>query len=96
MSLLEKAKEMVKQKEINSLSPMEQLIKDPDVKKTARYLAKHFSITEATERLNQLLEEAGKLPTRKNGKVIKINYSRFKQLMPKTRAKKKDKKSQES
>ncbi len=89
MSLLEKAKQLVKEKELKSLSPMEQLLKDPEVKKTARYLAKHFPITEAVEKLNQLLEEEGKLPRRKNGKLIKINYQRFKDLMPKPRKKRK-------
>jgi hypothetical protein len=96
MSLLEKAKQLVKEKEIKSLSPIEQLIKDPEVKKTARYLAKHFPITEAIDKLNLLLEQEGKLPRRKNGKIIKINYPRFKELMPKPRAKKRDENKEES
>ncbi len=88
MSLLDRAKELVKEKELQKLSPMEQLLKDAEVKKTARYLAKHFPITEAIEKLNQILEEEGKLPRRKNGKLMKINYPRFKELMPKPRKKK--------
>jgi hypothetical protein len=90
MSLLDRAKAMVKEKELQKLTPMEQLLKDPEVKKTARYLAKHFSVTEAIDKLNQILEEEDKLPKRKNGKLIKINYVRFKELMPKPR-KRKDK-----
>ena len=85
MSLLEKAKKMVREKELDKLSPMDRLIKDSEVKKTARYLAKHFPVTEAIDRLNQLLEEEGKLPRRKNGNLMKINYPRFKELMPRPR-----------
>jgi len=91
MSLLEKAKQIVKEsKKENkpSLSPMDQLLKDPEVKKTARYLAKHMPQTAAREKLNEILEEAGRLPVRKNGKVAKITYARFKELLPKPRKKK--------
>jgi hypothetical protein len=88
MSLLEKAKKIVKEQKQETLSPMEQLLKDPEVKKTARYLVKHMSMTEAHKKLNEILEEEGKLPVRKNGKVAKITYVRFKELLPKPRAKK--------
>ena len=87
MSLLEKAKKVVKEQKKEVLSPMEQLLRDPEVKKTARYLAKHMSQTEARNKLNELLEEEGKLPVRKNGKVAKITYARFKELLPKPRKK---------
>jgi hypothetical protein len=90
MSILEKAKQAVKEQKKETLSPMEQLLRDPEVKKAARYLAKHFSQAEARNRLNEFLEEEGKLPVRKNGKVMKITYVRFKELLPKTRKKKED------
>jgi len=88
MSLLEKAKKAVKEQKKETLSPMEQLLRDPEVKKTARYLVKHMSQTEARNKLNEILEEEGKLPVRKNGKVAKITYSRFKELLPRPRKKK--------
>ncbi len=88
MSLLEKAKKVVKEQKKETLSPMEQLLRDPEVKKTARYLAKHMSQSEARNKLNEILEEEGKLPVRKNGKVAKITYARFKELLPKPRKKK--------
>jgi hypothetical protein len=88
MSLLEKAKKVVKEQKKETLSPMEQLLKDPEVKKTARYLVKHMSQTEARNKLNEILEEEGKLPVRKNGKVAKITYARFKELLPRSRKKK--------
>ncbi len=88
MSLLEKAKKIVKEQNKESLSPMEQLLRDPEVKKTARYLAKHMSQSEAREKLNEILEEEGKLPTTRTGKTVKITYQRFKELLPKTRKKK--------
>jgi hypothetical protein len=87
MSLLEKAKQAVKEQKKETLSPMEQLLRDPEVKKTARYLVKHMSQTEARNKLNEILEEAGKLPVRKNGKVSKITYARFKELLPRPRKK---------
>ena len=87
MSLLEKAKKVVKEQNKESLSPMEQLLRDPEVKKTARYLVKHMSQSEARQKLNELLEEEGKLPTTKAGKTVKITYQRFKELLPKTRKK---------
>jgi len=88
MSLLEKAKQIVKESKAQkkpSRSPMDQLLSDPEVKKTARYLAKHMSLSAAREKLNDLLEEEGKLPVRKNGKVARITYARFKELLPKPR-----------
>ena len=88
MSLLEKAKKAVKEQKKETLSPMEQLLRDPEVKKTARYLVKHMSQTEARNKLNEILEEEGKLPVRKNGKVAKITYARFKELLPRPRKKK--------
>jgi len=88
MSLLEKAKKVVKEQKKETLSPMEQLLRDPEVKKTARYLVKHMSQSEARNKLNEILEEEGKLPVRKNGKVAKITYIRFKELLPKPRKKK--------
>jgi HEAT repeat protein len=88
MSLLEKAKKVVKEQKKETLSPMEQLLRDPEVKKAARYLAKHMPMTEARNKLNELLEEEGKLPVRKNGKVAKITYARFKELLPTPRKKK--------
>jgi len=88
MSLLEKAKKIVKEQNKESLSPMEQLLRDPEVKKTARYLVKHMSQSEAREKLNEILEEEGKLPTTRTGKTVKITYQRFKELLPKTRKKK--------
>ena len=88
MSLLEKAKKVVKEQKKETLSPMEQLLRDPEVKKTARYLARHMSQSEARNKLNEILEEEGKLPVRKNGKVAKITYARFKELLPKPRKKK--------
>ncbi|WP_292655275.1 hypothetical protein [Nitratifractor sp.] len=88
MSLLEKAKKAVKEQKKETLTPMQQLLKDPEVKKTARYLVKHMSQTEARNKLNEILEEEGKLPVRKNGKVMKINYMQFKELLPKPRKKK--------
>ncbi len=88
MSLIDKAKKIVKEQKKETLSPMEQLLRDPEVKKTARYLVKHMSQTEARNKLNEILEEAGKLPVRKNGKVAKITYPRFKELLPKQRKKK--------
>ena len=88
MSLLEKAKKVVKEQKKETLSPMEQLLRDPEVKKTARYLVKHMSQSEARNKLNEILEEEGKLPVRKNGKVAKITYARFKELLPKPRKKK--------
>jgi histone H3/H4 len=87
MSLLEKAKKAVKEQKKETLSPMEQLLRDPEVKKTARYLVKHMSQSEARNKLNEILEEEGKLPVRKNGKVAKITYARFKELLPKPRKK---------
>ena len=88
MSLLEKAKKVVKEQKKETLSPMEQLLRDPEVKKTARYLVKHMSQSEARNKLNEILEGEGKLPVRKNGKVAKITYARFKELLPKPRKKK--------
>ncbi len=87
MSLLEKAKEVVKEQKKEVLSPMERVLKNPDVKKSARYLVKHMSQTEARNKLNEILEEAGMLPVRKNGKIMKITYLHFKELLPKTRKK---------
>ena len=94
MSLLEKAKQIVKENKKESkpkLSAMDQLLKDPEVKKTARYLVKHMSQTEARNKLNEILEEEGRLPVRKNGKVAKITYARFKELLPKPRKKRGEK-----
>jgi len=91
MSLLEKAKLAVREskaKKKPSLSPMDQLLNDPEVKKTARYLVKHMSQAAAREKLNEILEEEGKLPVRKNGKIARITYARFKELLPKPRKKK--------
>jgi len=85
MSLLEKAKQAVKEKKKAKLSPMEQLLKDPDVIKAARYLVKHMSQSEARNKLNELLEAEDKLPRTKKGKVVKITYQRFKSLLPKHR-----------
>ncbi|WP_456391989.1 hypothetical protein [Nitratifractor sp.] len=92
MSLLEKAKQVVKESKKKNepkkkLSEMDQLLKDPEVKKTARYLVKHMSQTEAREKLNEILEEAGRLPVMKSGRVRKITYARFKELLPKPRKK---------
>jgi len=87
MSLLEKAKKIVKEQKKETLSEMDRLLKDQEVKKTARYLVKHMPITEAHKKLNEILEEEGKLPVRKNGKVAKITYIRFKELLPKPRSK---------
>ncbi|WP_456430109.1 hypothetical protein [Nitratifractor sp.] len=89
MSLLEKAKKVVKEQSKETLSPMEQLLRDPEVKKTARYLAKHMSQTEAREKLNEILEEEGRLPVTRTGKTVKITYQRFKELMPKPRKRRK-------
>ena len=91
MSLLDKAKQIVKESKTQKkprLSPMDKLLSDPEVKKTARYLAKHMSQSAAREKLNEILEEEGKLPVRKNGKIAKITYARFKELLPKPRKKK--------
>jgi hypothetical protein len=88
MSLLEEAKKAVKEQKKEALSPMEKLMRDPEVKKTARYLAKHMSQAEARAKLNELLEKEGKLPRTKNGRIIGITYQRFKTLMPKSRKKK--------
>ena len=88
MSLLEKAKKAVKEQNKETLSPMEQLLRDPEVKKTARYLVKHMSQSEARQKLNELLEEEGKLPVTRTGKTVKITYQRFKTLLPKPRKKK--------
>jgi len=85
MSLLEKAKKVVKEKKKAKLSPMEQLLKDPEVIKTARYLVKHMSLSEARNKLNELLEAEDRLPKTKKGKVVKITYQRFKTLLPKKR-----------
>ena len=88
MSLLEKAKKAVKEQNKETLSPMEKLLRDPEVKKTARYLVKHMSQSEARQKLNELLEEEGKLPVTRTGKTVKITYQRFKTLLPKPRKKK--------
>jgi len=85
MSLLEKAKKVVKEKKKAKLSPMEQLLKDPEVIKAARYLVKHMSLSEARNKLNELLEAEDRLPKTKKGKVVKITYQRFKTLLPKKR-----------
>ena len=90
MSLLEKAKKVVKEQNRESLSPMEKLLRDPEVKKAARYLVKHMSQTEARQKLNELLEEEGKLPKTRKGKTVKITYQRFKELLPKPRKRKKE------
>ena len=87
--LLEKAKKIVKEQQKDTLSPIEQLMRDPEVKKTARYLAKHMSKAAAMEKLNELLEEDGRLPKTKTGKTVKITLQRFKQLLPKPRKKRK-------
>ena len=88
MSLMEKAKKVVKEQNKETLSPMEQLLRNPEVKKTARYLAKHMSQSEARQKLNEILEEEGKLPVTRTGKTVKITYQRFKTLLPKARKKK--------
>ncbi len=88
MSLMEKAKKVVKEQNKETLSPMEQLLRDPEVKKTARYLAKHMSQSEARQKLNEILEEEGKLPVTRAGKTVKITYQRFKTMLPKPRKKK--------
>ena len=87
MSLLAKAKEIVKKENGKKLSPTDELLSDPEVKKTARYLVKSMSESKARETLNQLLEDEGRLPTTKSGKVVKITYQKFKTLLPKTRKK---------
>ena len=87
--LLEKAKEIVKEQQKDTLSPIEQLMRDPEVKKTARYLAKHMSQAAARDKLNELLEEDDRLPRTKNGKIVKITLQRFKELLPKPRKKRK-------
>jgi acyl-coenzyme A synthetase/AMP-(fatty) acid ligase len=63
-------------------------LRDPEVKKTARYLVKHMSQTEAREVLNRLLEEEDRLPKTRSGKTMTITYQRFKTLLPKKRVKK--------
>ena len=92
MSLLEKAKKIVKEEKIKHnekrLSAMELLISDPEIKKTARYSAKKMPASKAREHLNKILEEEGRLPKTKSGKIQKITYLRFKQLLPKQRKKK--------
>ncbi len=80
--LLEKAKEIVKESKKRSLSEMDRLLSDPEVKKTARYLAKHMSQSAAREKLNEILEEAGRLPKTKTGKTVRITLQRFKTLLP--------------
>ncbi len=87
MSLLEKAKQAVKEQKKETLPPMEQLLRDPEVKKTARYLVKHMSQTEALKKLNEILESEDRLPKTKAGKTRKITYLRFKELLPKPRKK---------
>jgi len=87
MSLLEKAKKVVKEQKKESLSPMEQLMRDPEVKKVARYLVKHMSQAEARNKLNELLEKEDRLPKTRSGKSVKITYQRFRELLPKSRKK---------
>lgn len=92
MSLLKKAKEVIKEKkneeaQNKKLTPMEELLRDPEVKKTARYLVKHMSESKARETLNALLEEEDRLPKTRTGKTVKITYQRFKTLLPKPRKK---------
>lgn len=88
--MLNRAKEAVKEKKKTGekkRSPMEQLLADPEVKKTARYLVKHMSESKARETLNTLLEEEDRLPKTASGKTVKITYQRFKSLLPKPRKK---------
>ncbi|WP_457607560.1 hypothetical protein [Nitratifractor sp.] len=88
---MEKAKKVVKeskkQETEKRLSPMDQLLSDPEVKKTARYLVKHMSKMAAREKLNDILEEEGRLPKTSTGKTVRITYARFKTLLPKPRKK---------
>ncbi len=86
-SILAKAKKVVKEQKKEKLSPMDQLLKDPDVIKAARYLADRMPITKAREELNRILEEEGRLPKTKTGKTVSITYQRFKEMMPKSRKK---------
>ena len=88
MSLLNRAKEVVKEQKKNQtkkLSPMEELLADNEVKTVARYLAKHMSMSRAREALNAVLEEEGRLPKTASGKTVKITYKRFKSLLPRSR-----------
>ena len=90
MSLLNKAKEVVKEQKKNQtkkLSPMEELLADDEVKRTARYLVKYMSESKARETLNAILEEEGRLPQSASGKTVKITYQRFKSLLPRPRKK---------
>ena len=95
MALMEKVKEMVKEKRREKLSPMDQLVRDPEVKEAARILAKNFSLSEAREKLNELLEQEGRLPKNKSGKTVGITYQRFKELLPKPRKKRKGRTEEE-
>jgi hypothetical protein len=95
MALLEKVKEIVKEKKQEKLSPMDQLMRDPEVKEAARVLAKNFSLAQAREKLNDLLEEEGRLPKTKGGKTVRITYQRFKELLPKPRKKRKNRTEEE-
>ena len=90
--MLEKAKVKVKEEKVKNeqskkLSPMDELLSDPEVKKTARYLVKSMPQAKARETLNELLEEEGRLPVTKSGKTVKITYMKFKTLLPKPRKK---------
>jgi len=84
MSLIKKVKEIIKEEEKKTLSPMEQLLADPEVKQAARLLAQKMPLSKAREKLNQLLEEEGRLPKTKKGKTVGITYARFKELLPKS------------
>ncbi len=83
--ILRKAKEVIKAQKKEKLSPMDALMKDPEVKEAARLLAKEMPLSKAREELNRILEEAGRLPTMNNGKLRKFTYARFKELLPKSR-----------
>ncbi len=92
MSLLEKAKAIVKEQKKQTTKKkrvleMDQLLQDPEVKKTARYLVKHMSQKQALDKLNEILESEGRLPKMKNGRIRKITYPRFRELLPKPRKK---------
>jgi hypothetical protein len=78
-SILEKAKKIVKEQKKETLSPMDQLLKDPDVVKAARYLADRMPMAQAREKLNDILDEEGRLPKTKAGKTVRITYLRFKE-----------------
>lgn len=83
--ILKRVKEVIKAQKKEKLSPMDALMKDPEIKEAARMLAKEMPLSKARDELNKILEEAGKLPKMKNGKLRKFTHTRFKELLPKSR-----------